>query len=72
MVMYSWCDMSMMVCTSGDVSSRIGNYASVDAWVFCSGLGELRGVFGLCLRDIVLACKNDLESELASIIPSED
>jgi hypothetical protein len=41
-------------------------------WVFFSNLGELRGVFGLCLREIVLACQIDVESNLASIIPNED
>lgn len=45
---------------------------SYDSWVFYSNLGELRGVFGLCLRDIVLNFELAVEDDLASIIPIED
>lgn len=55
--------------TPEPVDARYSGYSS---WVFYSNLGELRGVFGFCLRDIVLACKLDVEEELASIIPTED
>lgn len=48
------------------------SYTSYSAWVYYSNLGELRGVFGLCLREIVLSCKLNVEQELASILPSED
>lgn len=47
-------------------------YTSHSSWVFYSNLGELRGVFGLCLREIVLSCELDVEQELASIIPAEN
>ena len=49
-----------------------GHYNSYSSWVFYSNLGELRGVFGLCLREIVLACELDVEQELASIIPTDN
>lgn len=49
-----------------------GYHNSYSSWVFYSNLGELRGVFGLCLREIVLMCKLDVERDLASIIPAED
>lgn len=48
------------------------HYGGYSAWVFYSNIGELRGIFGLCLRDIVLACRLDVEQGLASIIPTED
>lgn len=45
---------------------------SYDSWVFYSNLGELRGVFGVCLREIVLNFELAVESDLAAIIPVED
>lgn len=48
------------------------HYVSHSSWVFYSNLGELRGVFGACLREIVLSCALDVEQELASIIPMEN
>jgi len=46
-------------------------YVSYSIWVFYSNLGELRGIIGSCLREIVLSCALDVEQELASIIPTE-
>ncbi|SRR6266702_4661946 len=48
------------------------HYTSYSGWVFYSNLGELRGTFGLCLREIVLSCELDVEEGLAGIIPAED
>lgn len=45
---------------------------SYDSWVFYSNLGELRGVFGLCLREIVLNFELAVENDLAMIMPAED
>lgn len=41
-----------------------------NSWFFCAALGEMRGVFGFCLAQIVLAFGLDIEKELASILPS--
>ncbi|MBS0193220.1 MAG: hypothetical protein JSR34_03175 [Proteobacteria bacterium] len=45
-----------------------GHYAS---WVFLSALGELRGVFGIHLATIAASFGLDVESQLASILPTE-
>lgn len=46
-----------------------GNYHSS---VFGSYLGEMRGVFGFCLSQIVLAYGLDIEADLASILPANE
>jgi len=42
---------------------------SYDAWVFYSSLGEMRGVFGMCLSQILLSYGLDIEKDLATILP---
>jgi len=46
-----------------------GPRSSYDSWVFYSALGEMRGVFGFCLSQIVLSFGLDIEKGLASILP---
>lgn len=48
------------------------SHRSYDAWVFYSSLGEMRGVFGFCLSQIVLSYGLDIEDDLASILPASD
>jgi hypothetical protein len=45
------------------------NYSS---WEFYGSLGEMRGIFGICLSHILLAYKLDIEEELATILPYKD
>lgn len=45
---------------------------NVTAWTFISGLGELRGVFGIHIAKIAVSYGVDVEEELASIIPEGD
>lgn len=52
--------------------SPIGNMGSYSAWVFCGALGEMRGVFGLHVAMIAVRNGLDVESELATILPTED
>lgn len=40
------------------------------AWVFYGSLGEMRGTFGMCLAQIVLAYGLDIEEDLATILPA--
>lgn len=44
--------------------------SSYHAWVFYSSLGELRGIFGLCLSQMVLSFGLDVEKDLAAILPA--
>jgi hypothetical protein len=43
--------------------------SNFDFWVFSSSLGEMRGVFGICLSQILLSFGLDIEKDLASILP---
>lgn len=47
-------------------------YGSYHSRVFGSYLGEMRGVFGFCLSQIVLSYGIDVEASLASILPAKD
>ena len=42
---------------------------NIDNWIFTSAIGELRGVFGVMLGQIVKAYGLDIEDDLAGIIP---
>lgn len=42
---------------------------NIDNWIFTSAIGELRGVFGIMLGQIVKAYGIDIEDDLAEIIP---
>ena len=44
-------------------------YSNVNSWIFLSGLGELRGVFGIHIAKIAVSYGIDLEDDLASIVP---
>lgn len=46
------------------------SHRSYDAWVFYSSLGEMRGLFGMCLSQIVLSYGLDIEKDLAAILPA--
>ncbi|MBK7144302.1 MAG: hypothetical protein IPH76_03505 [Xanthomonadales bacterium] len=46
-----------------------GDYAG---WVFTSGLGEMRGVFGLHLAQLAAQYGLDVEDDLAVILPAGD
>jgi hypothetical protein len=43
---------------------------SYEAWVFYGSLGEMRGIFGMCLSQILLSFGLDIEEDLASILPA--
>lgn len=45
---------------------------SYAAWVFYGSLGEMRGTFGMCLAQIVLAYGLDIEKDLATILPASE
>ena len=45
------------------------NAGNIDNWIFTSAIGELRGVFGVMLGQIVKAYGLDIEDDLAKIIP---
>lgn len=47
-------------------------YSNLSSWIFISGLGELRGVFGIHIAQIAVSYGLDIEKELASIIPIVD
>ena len=60
-----------------DASQRLNrdlflSQRNYDFWVFYSSLGQLRGVFGMCLSQIVLAYGFDVEADLASIMTFKD
>lgn len=42
---------------------------NINNWIFTSAIGELRGVFGVMLGQIVKAYGLDIEDDLAEIIP---
>ena len=46
------------------------SHTSYSAWIFYGSLGEMRGLFGLCLAQIVLAYGLDIEKDLATILPA--
>ncbi|HLI08611.1 MAG TPA: DUF6650 family protein [Ktedonobacteraceae bacterium] len=46
------------------------SHGSYQSWVFYSSLGEMRGVFGMCLSQILLSYGLDIEKGLASILPA--
>jgi hypothetical protein len=46
------------------------SHTSYSAWVFYGSLGEMRGTFGMCLAQIVLAYGLDIEKDLATILPA--
>ncbi len=43
---------------------------SYDSWIFYSALGEMRGMFGLCLSQIIISFGLDIEKDLAAILPA--
>ena len=47
-------------------------FDNISSWIFISGLGELRGVFGIHIAKIAVSYGLDIEKELASIIPIVD
>ncbi len=46
------------------------SHKSYSAWVFYSSLGEMRGTFGMCLAQILLAYGLDIEKDLSTILPA--
>ena len=46
------------------------SHGSYQSWVFYSSLGEMRGLFGMCLSQILLSYGLDIEKDLASILPA--
>jgi hypothetical protein len=48
------------------------SHTSYNGWIFLSALGELRGTFGMCLSQIVLAYGLNVEEDLATILPASD
>ncbi len=46
------------------------SHGSYQSWVFYSSLGEMRGIFGMCLSQILLSYGLDIEKGLASILPA--
>jgi hypothetical protein len=52
------------------VRSLSFSHTSFSAWVFYSSLGEMRGIFGMCLSQILLAYGLDIEMDLATILPA--
>lgn len=47
-------------------------HTNYSAWVFYGSLGEMRGTFGMCLAQIVLAYGLDIEKDLATILPASE
>ena len=47
-------------------------YTHLEGWTFYSGLGELRGVFGIHVGLIAVHYGADVEDQLAAILPGED
>lgn len=47
-------------------------FDNISSWIFISGLGELRGVFGIHIAKIAVSYGLDIEKELAAIIPIVD
>lgn len=47
-------------------------YDNSSSWIFMSGLGELRGVFGIHVAKIAVSYGIDLEDDLATIVPVAD
>jgi hypothetical protein len=54
------------------LAGPIGNMGSYSAWIFCSALGELRGVFGIHIAQIAVRNDLDVEDDLAVILPAQD
>lgn len=48
------------------------SYRNYHSQVFYGALGEMRGTFGFCLSQIVLAYGLDVEEDLASILPAKE
>lgn len=46
------------------------SHGSYQFWVFNNSLGEMRGIFGMCLSQILLSYGLDIEKDLASILPA--
>ena len=46
------------------------SHGSYHSWVFYSSLGEMRGIFGMCLSQILLSYGLDIEKDLATILPA--
>jgi len=46
--------------------------SSLNGWIFCSALGELRGTFGIYISKISMSYGLDISAELARIIPIVD
>jgi hypothetical protein len=46
------------------------SHGSYQSWVFYGSLGEMRGVFGMCLSQILLSYGLGIEKDLASILPT--
>ena len=53
-----------------DRGLKFSHRPSYDSWVFYSSLGEMRGIFGMCLSQILLSFGLDIEKDLASILPA--
>lgn len=47
-------------------------FDNISSWTFISGLGELRGVFGIHIAKMAVSYGIDIEKDLASIIPEID
>jgi hypothetical protein len=45
-------------------------HTNYSTWLFYGSLGELRGTFGVCLAQLVLAYGLDIEEDLATILPA--
>jgi hypothetical protein len=50
-------------------SHQMGHFAH---WIFTSGLGEMRGVFGLHVARLAASHGLDIEDDLATIVPYRD
>jgi hypothetical protein len=49
----------------------IMNLGAYGSWIFCSAIGELRGVIGLHVAQIAARNGLDVEKNLAAILPSQ-
>jgi hypothetical protein len=47
-------------------------FDNISSWIFITGLGELRGVFGIHIAQMAVSYGIDIEKDLASIIPVVD
>jgi hypothetical protein len=47
-------------------------FDNISSWIFITGLGELRGVYGIHIATMAVSYGIDIEKDLASIIPESD